>query len=150
MIQASGQYTYTLANAAAAVRSLGNGQAVPDAFSYTVSNGNTYTVTTTQTTQNLITQSQNFTAAPWLTTMPGGLPSTSIVLPETLVVTANVDAGPTGGAATADQLNLIGPSAALYYQTNVAGQYTFSIWVRLVSGNPTFSLGIYTFAVFRR
>ena len=74
VIQANGQYTYTLGNSQAAVRALANGQVTPDVFSYTVSDGNTYTVTTTQTAQNLITQSQNFTAAPWITTMPAGLP----------------------------------------------------------------------------
>jgi VCBS repeat-containing protein len=140
VIQANGQYTYTLANAQANVRALANGQVMPDAFSYTVSDGNTYTQTTTQTVQNLITQSQNFTTSPWLTTMPAGMPRSSIVLPSTLVITSNVDAGPMGGAATADELNLTGPDATLYYQTNVGGQNTFSIYVRLVSGSGTFSL----------
>jgi VCBS repeat-containing protein len=141
VIQANGQYTYTLADSQANVRALTNGEVTPDVFNYTVSDGNTYTQTTTQTVQNLITQSQNFTAAPWITTMPAGLPRTSIVLPSTLVVTSDVDSGPMGGAATADELNLTGPGAALYYQTNVSGQNTFSIYVRLVSGSGTFSLG---------
>ncbi|WP_216856449.1 GDSL-type esterase/lipase family protein, partial [Acidisphaera sp. S103] len=140
VIQANGQYTYTLANSQADIRVLTDGQVVSDAFAYTVSDGNTYTQTTTQTVQNLITQSENFTAAPWLTTLPAGLPNTSVVLPSALVVTSNVDTGPMGGAATVDELNLIGPSASLYYKTNVAGQYTFSLWVRLVSGTGTFSL----------
>ena len=140
VIQANGQYTYTLANAQANVRALTNGAVTPDVFNYTVSDGNTYTQTTTQIVQNLITQSQNFTAAPWITTMPAGLPRSSIVLPSTLVITSDVDAGPMGGAATADELNLTGPGATLYYQTNVTGQSTFSIYVRLVSGSGTFSL----------
>ena len=141
VIQANGQYTYTLNNSGANVRALANGQVVPDAFSYTISDGTSYTQTTTQPEQNLITQSENFATSPWLTTQPAGMPRSSVALPSTLAVISDVDTGPPGGAATADELNLTGPGAALTYLTNVQGQYTFSIWVRLVSGAGTFSLG---------
>ena len=80
VIQANGQYTYTLGNSQADVRALANGQVVPDVFSYTVSDGNTYTVTTTQTAQNLITQSQNFTCRP-LAHHDAGRPSEHIGRP---------------------------------------------------------------------
>ena len=49
VIQPDGQYTYTLADSQANVRALANGQVVTDAFTYTVSDGQTYTQTTTQT-----------------------------------------------------------------------------------------------------
>src|SRR5438270_878885 len=52
VVQPNGQYTYTLANNQANVRALANGQVVPDAFAYTVSDGQTYTQSTTQTVQN--------------------------------------------------------------------------------------------------
>ena len=54
VIQANGQYTYTLASSQANVLALATGQVVPDVFNYTISDGKTYTQTTTQTAQNLI------------------------------------------------------------------------------------------------
>src|SRR6185312_8534813 len=58
-------------------------------------------------------------------------------------VTANVAAGPQGGASTADQLVLSGANKGLYATTNVSGQYTFSVWIRLTSGNGSFSFNYY-------
>ena len=34
-------------------------------------------------------------------------------------------------------------NSGLYYQTNVSGTYTFSVWVKLVSGSGSFSLNYY-------
>ena len=60
------------------------------------------------------------------------------------VVTANVDPGPNGGASTADEVTLTSANSGLYYQTNVAGTYTFSVWVRLISGDGNFALNYYS------
>ncbi|HTR15413.1 MAG TPA: GDSL-type esterase/lipase family protein, partial [Acetobacteraceae bacterium] len=125
------------------VRALANGQVAPDAFAYTVSDGQTYTQTTTQTIENLIPQSEAFNDASWVSTLPAGIPSTPPALNLPLTISSNVGPGPMGGANTADQVNLMGPSAAIYYKTNVSGQYTFSVWVRLISGAEDFSLGYY-------
>ena len=143
VIQANGQYTYTLANTQANVRALAAGQVVPDAFTYTISNGQTYTTTTTQADQNLITQSEVFASAPWGAILPAGIPFSSPAVPNTLTVTSNIGPGPNGGASTADQITLIGPSVSLYDGTTVSGQNTFSVWVRLVSGSGDFSLVYY-------
>jgi VCBS repeat-containing protein len=142
VIQPNGQYTYTLANNQANVRGLANGQLVPDAFSYTVSDGQTYTQTTTQTVQNLISQSEAFSTSPWGTVIPAGIPF-GLPLATTLTITSNIGPGPNGGASTADQATLLGPSAGVYYPTTVSGQNTFSIWVRLISGDGDFSLAFY-------
>ena len=134
VIQANGQYTYTLASTQANVVALASGQVVPDAFNYTVSDGQTYDQTTTQTVQNLITQSEAFNVSPWVSFSAGAAP----------VITANVAAGPNGGASTADQVALTSTDSGLYYVTNVSGTYTFSVWVKLVSGNGSFSLNYYS------
>ena len=55
------------------------------------------------------------------------------------MITANVAAGPNGGASTADEVTLTSANSGLYYQTNVSGTYTFSVWVKLVSGNGDFA-----------
>ncbi|WP_216856371.1 Ig-like domain-containing protein, partial [Acidisphaera sp. S103] len=133
VIQANGQYTYTLASNQTNVLALANGQVVPDAFNYTVSDGQVYDQTTTQTVENLISQSEAFTASPWVTFTSGTAP----------VITANVAAGPNGGASTADQVTLTSANSGLYYQTNVSGTYTFSVWVKLVSGSGAFALNYY-------
>jgi trimeric autotransporter adhesin len=143
VIQPNGQYTYTLANAQANVRALDNGQLASDAFTYTVSNGETYSETTTQTIENLITASQAIGTAPWGAILPAGIPFSSPAIPNTITVTSDIGPGPNGGTSTADQITLIGPSVGLYYGTTVAGQNTFSVWVRLVSGNGDFSLAYY-------
>ncbi len=136
VIQPNGQYTYTLANGQANVRALANGQVVPDVFTYTMTDGVTSTQTTTQVRQNFITQSEAFNSSAW-----NVFTATGVFL---TVVTPNVGAGPASGASTADQINLLGPSAGIYTTTNVSGQNTFSVWVRLVSGNPNFSFGSFT------
>ena len=134
VIQPDGQYTYTLASSQANVLALTNGQMVQDVFTYTVSDGNTYTQTTTQTIQNLIPQSEAFNDPTWVHFSTGDSP----------VVTPNVDTGPNGGASTADAVTLTSPTSGLYYQTNVAGTYTFSVWVKLVSGDGDFALNYYS------
>ncbi|WP_216856096.1 Ig-like domain-containing protein, partial [Acidisphaera sp. S103] len=53
------------------------------------------------------------------------------------------DTGPNGGASTADAVTLTSPDSGLFYQTNVAGTYTFSVWVRLISGDGDFALNYY-------
>ena len=143
VIQANGQYTYTLANTQANARALAAGQVVPDAFTYTISNGQTYTTTTTQADQNLITQSEAFGSAPWGAILPAGIPFSSPAVPNTITIASNIGPGPNGGASTADQITLLGPSVSLYDGTTVSGQNTFSVWVRLVSGSGDFSLVYY-------
>ena len=134
VIQPNGQYTYTLANGQANVLALTSGQTVQDAFTYTVSDGNTYTQTTTQTVQNLIPQSEAFNDPTWAQFGSGSGPQ----------ITPNVDTGPNGGATTADAVTLTSPDSDLYYQTNVAGTYTFSVWVKLVAGDGDFALNYYS------
>ena len=134
VIQPNGQYTYTLTDSQANVRALANGMVVQDAFNYTVSDGQTYTQTTTQTVQNLIPQSEAFDDPTWVQFSLSTLP----------VVTANVDAGPNGGTSTADEVALTSTNSGLYYRTNVSGTYTFSVWVKLVSGSGNFSLNYYS------
>ncbi len=135
VIQPSGQFTYTLADSQANVRSLANGEVMPDTFTYTISDGQTYTQTTTETVQNLIPQSEAFNDPSWVQFGTGtGNP----------VVTPNVDPGPQGGASTADEVTLASGDSGLYYQTNVSGTYTFSVWVRLISGDGDFSLNYYS------
>jgi VCBS repeat-containing protein len=136
VIQPNGQYTYTLGNAQPNLRALTNGQVVPDVFTYAITDGQTPTQSVTQTSQNAITQSEVFNAPVWTVFSATGLPLTTI--------TANVGSGPNGGAGTADQLDLLGPNAGIFYVTNLSGQYTFSLWVRLVSGNPNITLSYYS------
>jgi VCBS repeat-containing protein len=134
VIQPDGQYTYTLADSQANVRALANGEVVPDAFTYTVSDGQTYTQTVTETVQNLIPQSEAFDDPTWVQ-------FSSNVYP---VITPNVDPGPNGGARTADEITLTSAASGIYYQTNVAGTYTFSVWVRSISGDGDFALNYYS------
>ncbi|MCB8882202.1 VCBS domain-containing protein [Acidisoma cellulosilytica] len=130
IIQPNGSYTYTLASAQANVLSLANGQQVSDVFTYTISDGNTYTQTVTQVEQNLITQSEAFDNAIWIKFATSGASPT---------VQANVAAGPSGGAATADKVTLGSAGSGLYTTTGVSGAYTFSVYVKLVSGSGIFS-----------
>ena len=134
VLGANGQYTYVLASNQANVLALAPGQTVTDVFHYTVSDGVDHSTTTSVTNQNLITQSEAFDNTAWVKfSDSGALPA----------VTANVAAGPQGGASTADQLVLSGANKGIFYTTGVAGQYTFSVWVRLVSGNGSFALNYY-------
>jgi VCBS repeat-containing protein len=134
VIQPDGEYAYTLADTQANVRALSNGAVVPDAFTYTVSDGQTYTQTTTETVQNLIPQSEAFNDPTWVQFSSNAYP----------VITPNVDPGPNGGASTADEVTLTSAASGIYYQTNVAGTYTFSVWVRLIGGDGDFALNYYS------
>lgn len=137
VIQANGQYTYTLANTQANVRALANKQLVTDKFTYTVSDGQTYTQTSSQVQQNFITQSEAFDSASWSSFSNSGTAP---------VVVANTDPGPSGTASTADKVTLSSASSGLYTTTNVSGQYTFSVYVRLISGSGAFSFNYYNAA----
>ena len=66
VIQPNGSYVYTLSNGSTPVRSLHNGQALPDVFTYVASDGQTYTKTVMQTVQNLIKQSEAFNDPSWI------------------------------------------------------------------------------------
>jgi VCBS repeat-containing protein len=133
VLGANGQYTYTLSNNAA-VSGLAPGQAAQDVFHYTITDGHSHPVTTTVSTQNLITWSEAFDNAAWVKfAFSGSNPS----------LTANVGPGPLGGASTADQLTLAQANSGLFFQTSAAGQYTFSVWVKLVSGDGHLDLNYY-------
>jgi VCBS repeat-containing protein len=132
VLGANGQYQYVLASGQANVKALAPGQTATDVFSYTVSDGSAYPGTgSTITGQNFIIQSEAFDNPRWVRF--GAIGS----------VSANVAAGPLGGAATADQVTLNGGAGGIYYVTPASGQYTFSIWVKLVSGNGAFDLNYY-------
>ncbi|HEU4549132.1 MAG TPA: GDSL-type esterase/lipase family protein, partial [Rhizomicrobium sp.] len=132
---ANGQYSYSLATGQANVNALAPGQTVTDTFHYTLSDGATHTQTSSvMTGQNLILQSEAFNDPSWVRfAYSGAAPS----------LTANVAAGPQGGASTADQIVLNGVNKGLYYVTPVKGQNTFSAWVKLVSGDGHFDLNYY-------
>ena len=133
ILKADGTYDYVLyANAASLITP---GHTMTDVFSYTISDGFAYSTTTTQTTiLNLIPQSEAFNDKSWVKFADSGSAPT---------VTANADTGPSGTAKTADKITLTGKDRGLYYQTNVAGQYTFSVWVKLVSGNGNLTIQYY-------
>jgi len=134
VLGANGQYSYVLAANQANVQALAPGQTVNDVFHYTISDGYSHTTTTNVTNQNLISQSEAFDSAAWVRFADSG---------SAPVVTANVAAGPQGGAGTADQIVLNGINRGVYYVTPVSGQYTFSVWVKLVSGDGHFDLNYY-------
>ncbi|UPG73473.1 Ig-like domain-containing protein [Roseomonas gilardii subsp. gilardii] len=128
VLGANGQYTYVLANAQANVQALAAGQTVTETFTYTISDGQSHA----DAGENLIAQSEAFDDASWvLFNGIGTLPT----------VTSNTATGPTG-TATADLLTLTDGSG-IYTDTAVSGQYTFSIWVRLVSGDGNFAFNYY-------
>ena len=128
VLGANGQYTYVLANAQANVQALAAGQTVTETFTYTVSDGQAHA----DAGENLIAQSEAFGDASWVAfNGNGALPT----------ITSNAVTGPTG-TATADVLSLTADSG-LYTATAVSGQYTFSIWIRLVSGNGNFAFNYY-------
>ncbi|PZR10057.1 MAG: hypothetical protein DI532_18845 [Azospirillum brasilense] len=128
VLGANGQYTYVLANAQANVQALAAGQTVTETFTYTVSDGQAHA----DAGENLIAQSEAFGGASWVAfNGNGALPT----------ITSNAATGPTG-TATADVLSLTADSG-LYTATAVSGQYTFSIWIRLVSGNGNFAFNYY-------
>ena len=118
VLGANGQYTYVLAANQANVQALTAAQTVTDVFHYTISDGTDHSVTTTTiTNQNQIIQSEAFDSPAWTSFGDSGAAP---------AVTANVAAGPQGGASTADQMVLSGANKGLYAITNVSGQYTFS------------------------
>jgi VCBS repeat-containing protein len=134
VLGANGQYTYVLAANQANVLALGPTQTATDVFHYTVSDGYIHTTTTNVVTQNLISQSEAFNSAAWIRFSDSGSAPT---------VTANVAPGPQGGASTADQITLSGINKGIYYNTSVTGQYTFSAWIKLVSGDGHLSFNYY-------
>src|SRR6185312_2852225 len=134
VLGADGQYTYVLAANQANVLALAPGQTVTDVFHYSISDGVDHSTTTSVGHQNLLTQSEAFDSAAWVKFADSG---------SAPVVTANVAAGPQGGASTADQIVLSGTDRGIFHTTNVSGQYTFSVWVRLVSGNGNFAFNYY-------
>ena len=103
-----------------------------DVFTYTLSDGQVHTTPGPVVSENLITQSEAFNLAPWT---PFGTAPT---------ITANADVGPLGGAATADEVTLGPINSGIYYVTTVPGIYTFSVWVRLISGDGDFSFNYYS------
>lgn len=131
VLRADGTYDYVpYANPAIAP-----GTTASDVFQYTVADGYNYTTSVSVVTaENLITQSEAFNSTSWLKfTDTGTLPT----------VTANADPGPNGGARTAEKVVFRGADSGLYYKTNVAGQYTFSVWVKLVSGSGNLTVQYY-------
>ncbi len=133
VLRADGTYDYVLNSNAASL--IAPGQTVTDQFQYTVSDGVTYTQNVPViVAQNLILQSEAFDDATWMKFSDTGTTPT---------VTANVDTGPTGGASTADKTTLTGADSGLFFQTNVAGQYTFSVWVKLASGDGNLTIQYY-------
>ncbi|HEX4177253.1 MAG TPA: GDSL-type esterase/lipase family protein, partial [Rhizomicrobium sp.] len=135
VLGANGQYTYTLAGNQANVQALAPGQTVTDVFQYTASDGLTHTQTNSVITgQNFILQSEAFNASPWVSFASSGAGP---------AVTANVAVGPQGTAQTADQITLSGVNKGLYYVAPESGQYTFSVWVKLVSGDGHIDLNYY-------
>jgi VCBS repeat-containing protein len=134
VLGADGRYTYSLAADQANVLALAPGQIVTDVFHYTISDGVDHAVTTSVTRQNLLPQSEAFDNPAWVAFADSGAPPP---------VTANVAAGPLGGGTTADQIVLSGADRGLYAGTSVSGQYTFSVWIRLASGDGHFAFNYY-------
>jgi VCBS repeat-containing protein len=131
LLRADGSYDY-VANPAAAIAP---GDSVKDIFQYTITDGHSYAQSVPViTTENLILQSEAFDDGSWIKFADSGAVPT---------VTANVDTGPTGSAKTADKITLTGVDRGLFVQTNVSGQYTFSVWVKLVSGNGALTIQYY-------
>jgi VCBS repeat-containing protein len=134
-LRADGTYDYVVDTAKPSVQALAPGSTISEVFRYTVSDGFDHTTSvTTVTNQNLITRSEAFDAAAWLRFQSSGAAPG---------VVANVAAGPNGGAATADQLTLAGANRGIYFNTDVAGTATFSVWVRLVSGDGHIGVNYY-------
>ncbi|WP_314229814.1 phage head spike fiber domain-containing protein [Roseomonas mucosa] len=128
VLGANGQYTYILANAQANVQALAAGQTATESFTYTVSDGQAHA----DAGENLIAQSEAFGDASWVPfNGNGALPT----------VAADAATGPTGTAA-ADVLSLPA-DGGLYTAAAVSGPHTFSVWVRLVSGDGNFAFNYY-------
>ncbi|MFD1109587.1 phage head spike fiber domain-containing protein [Pseudoroseomonas ludipueritiae] len=131
---ADGQYTYTLASGQANVQALGAGQVVTETFHYTLSDGQPHLVQRPGPWQNLLSFSEALDNTAWSRfSVPGTLPA----------VAANVAADPFGNTTTADRLTLSGTASGLFQNVAVSGQHTFSVWMRLVSGDGHFSFNYY-------
>jgi hypothetical protein len=79
-----------------------------------------------------ITQLEAFDSSTWV---PFGTAPT---------VTTSTDPDPNGASSTVDQVTLTTDLSGLLHQTSVAGAYTFSVWVRLVSGDGNLALNYYS------
>jgi VCBS repeat-containing protein len=131
---ANGQYTYTLASNQANVQVLSAGQVVTETFRYTLSDGQSHLVQQPGPWQNLLKYSEAFNNAAWSRfSTPGTLP----------VITADVAADPFGTTTTADRVTLSGVNTGIYENTAVTGQHSFSVWMRLASGDGHFSFNYY-------
>ncbi|MFC7555476.1 VCBS domain-containing protein [Pseudoroseomonas wenyumeiae] len=134
LLGADGKYTYTLASNQANVQALSAGQVVTETFRYTLSDGQSHLVQQPGPWQNLLTYSEAFNNAAWSRfAVSGALPA----------VTADVAAAPIGSANTAERLTLSGANSGIFENAAVSGQHTFSVWMRLASGDGNFSFNYY-------
>ncbi|EHM02228.1 hypothetical protein HMPREF9946_01343, partial [Acetobacteraceae bacterium AT-5844] len=134
LLGADGRYTYTLDNNDPDVQVLGAGQVVTETFRYTLSDGQSHYVPRPGPWQNLLSFSEAFDNAAWSRfSVPGTLPA----------ITADIAADPFGSATTADRLTLSGAASGIYQSAAVTGQHSFSVWLRLVSGDGHFSFNYY-------
>jgi VCBS repeat-containing protein len=134
LLGADGQYSYTLASNQANVQALSAGQVVTETFRYTLSDGQSHLVQQPGPWQNLLSFSEALDNAAWSRfSVPGTLP----------VVTADVAADPFGSTITADRMTLSGTASGIYQTAAVTGQHSFSVWMRLASGDGHFSFNYY-------
>jgi hypothetical protein len=84
--------------------------------------------------QNLLKFSEAFNNAAWSRfSVPGTLPA----------ITADAAADPFGTTTTADRVTLSGVASGIYQNAAVTGQHSFSVWMRLASGDGHFSFNYY-------
>ena len=134
LLGADGKYTYTLASNQANVQALSAGQVVTETFRYTLSDGQSHLVQPPSPWQNLLKYSEAFNNTAWSRfSVPGTLPT----------VTADVAADPYGNTTTADRVTLSGVNSGIFENVAVSGQHSFSVWMRLVSGDGHFSFNYY-------
>jgi VCBS repeat-containing protein len=134
LLGADGHYTYTLANNQPNVQALGAGQVVTETFHYSLSDGQSHLIQRAGPWQNLLTFSEAFDTAAWNRfSVPGILPA----------ITADAAADPFGSSITADRVTLSGIASGIYQSAAVAGQHTFSVWMRLASGDGHFNFNYY-------
>jgi hypothetical protein len=116
------------------VQALSAGQVVTETFRYTLSDGQSHLVQRPGPWQNLLTFSEAFDNAAWSRfSVPGTLPA----------ITADAAADPFGSSITADRVTLSGVASGIYQNAAVTGQYSFSVWMRLASGDGHFSFNYY-------
>ena len=134
LLGADGHYTYTLASNQANVQALGAGQVATETFHYTLSDGQPHLVQRPGPWQNLLSFSEALDSSAWSRfSVPGTLPT----------VAADVAADPFGNTTTADRVTLAGAASGLYQTAAVSGEHSFSVWMRLVSGDGHFSFNYY-------